>query len=85
MLKKEYGTVHHNRIMKAVMEYREVELTLTGVKIVPHMGGGKFSWLIAATLDHSVPEQIRDFLGLEYNEDYNPHITLLEKVVGEYC
>ena len=52
---------------------------------MPHMGGGKFSWLIAATLDHSVPEQIRDFLGLEYNEDYNPHITLLEKVVGEYC
>ena len=85
MLKKEYGTVPSERIMSAVMEYREVDITLTGVKIVPHMGGGKFSWLIAASLDHSLPEEIRSFLGLPYNKDYNPHITLLEKVVGEYC
>ena len=44
MLKKEYGTVYHDRIIRAVMEYCEVDLTLTGVKIVPHMSGGKFLW-----------------------------------------
>ena len=83
-LKPEYGTVSEYILREAMAEYYEVELILTGVKIVPHIGGGHYSWIIAATLDNSLPNEIRSFLGLTTTTKYNAHISLLAKSVGVY-